>query len=245
MTKEEDILDLGNMSVADVAQTYPCALEILNRYNLDYCCGGKVPFKEACEKAGEDPVNIWNEVARQNEQIDSTLNFDSWSMPLLVDFIIQHHHQYVKKAIPRIRALLDKVCEVHREDSPFLLDVRNLFDELAEELLEHMPKEEKILFPAALNLIRNVDQVEQLHSAVRLEAPIGVMEHEHDEAGRLIKSIRTLTSNYTPPDYACPTFKAAYAMLDQFDADLRQHIHLENNILFPKILIAQAKFNNR
>lgn len=233
----EDQLEMANATVADVALNFPDALEILNRYNLDYCCGGRKLFVEVCEKAGLDAESIWREIHRSAAmpQRGSQIRFETWDPPLLIDFIVQHHHKYVRESIPMIKELLDKICDVHQEDSPFLLAVRDRFGRLAEELLDHMPKEEEILFPAARQLFGS----DQGAIPFRLEAPIGVMEHEHEEAGRLIKGIRALTDNYTPPGFACPSYKITYIMLNQFDRDLMQHIHLENNILFPKIMEAQ------
>ncbi len=154
MTIIEDQLDMANVTVADVALTFPDALEILNRYNLDYCCGGGKPFVEVCEKAGLDAELIWREIqlATTSRGADNRMRFDSWDPALLIDFIEQHHHKYVRESIPVIQELLDKVCEVHVADSPFLLAVRDRFARLAEELLDHIPKEEQILFPAARKL---------------------------------------------------------------------------------------------
>ena len=128
-----------------------------------------------------------------------------------------------------------------KEDSPFLPAVRDRFNRLAEELLDHLPKEEEILFPAARKLFHaSASARDKGGIPLHLDAPIAVMEHEHEEAGKLIKGIRALTDNYTPPGFACPTYKITYVMLNQFDKDLMQHIHLENNILFPKIIAAQG-----
>jgi regulator of cell morphogenesis and NO signaling len=240
MTIVEDTQDMMNMTVADVALTFPQALEILNRYNLDYCCGGKKPFVEVCKKAGLDAEIIWQELMllRANSSADSRMRFDTWNAPLLIDFILQHHHNYVRESIPYIQELLNKICLVHESDSPYLLSVRDDFNKLAVELLEHLPKEEEILFPA----IRRLFNRQNAGISSSLEVPIGVMELEHENAGVLIKSIRSLTDNYNPPAHACTTFRMAYNMLDQFDKDLMQHIHLENNILFPKVNLAQEQF---
>lgn len=235
----EEKLDMAELSVADVALAFPQALEILNRYNLDYCCGGKKPFVKVCENAGLNAELIWQEIqlAVVNQGGDMRMRFDSWDAPLLIDFIVQHHHQYVREAIPQIQALLDKVCNAHGEDSPFLLTVRDKFNSLAVELLNHLPKEEEIVFPAIRKLAQQgVAQFEATVEQNQLKAPIVIMEDEHEIAGDLIKSIRSLTSHYTPPVFACPTFKITYIMLNQFDKDLMQHIHLENNILFPKVI---------
>jgi regulator of cell morphogenesis and NO signaling len=246
MTITDDQL-LENITVAEVALNFPQALEILQRHNLDYCCGGKKPFVKVCEQAGLDAEAIWQELqtAKTNHGTDKRMRFDTWEAPLLIDFILQHHHTYVRESIPHIQELLDKVCNVHGEDSPYLLHVRENFSALAEELLDHLPKEEEVLFPAIRRLFSQQDtSCEVGLSPSNLQMPITVMEHEHESAGHLVKEIRRITDRYTPPVYACPTFKATYIMLEQFDQDLMQHIHMENNILFPKAKAAQDRKNN-
>jgi len=235
-------LDIATVTVAEVAMKFPHALEILNRYNLDYCCGGKKPFRPVCEEAGLDAESVWHEIqsAKTNRGEESRMNFGSWDPAVLIDFIEQHHHTYVRESIPMIKELLEKISEVHRDNSPFLAAVKDRFSRLAAELLDHLPKEEEILFPAARKLFKTNGSSGDSSAELHLDAPISVMEHEHEEAGRLIKGIRALTDNYTPPDFACPTYKITYTMLNQFDKDLMQHIHLENNILFPKIIEAQG-----
>jgi regulator of cell morphogenesis and NO signaling len=152
---------------------------------------------------------------------------------LLVDFIIQNHHSYVTDAIPELKALLDKVCAAHGNDSLELLNIREDFQDLAEELSSHMQKEEFVLFPAIKRLESQHHADHPLAGAI--QSPIAAMEHEHTLAGDLIKHIRTLSNNYTPPDFACPTYRIAYKKLQEFDNDLMRHIHLENNILFQRM----------
>jgi regulator of cell morphogenesis and NO signaling len=237
MILTDEQTDMSKFSMSEVVLTFPGALEIVKKYNLDFCCGGKKPFSEVCTKAGADPDLVWREImeARSNRRTDSALNFASWDVPKLIDFILEHHHTYVRSSIPQIKQLLEKVCSVHGEDSPNLFSVSEDFDDLADELMAHMPKEEEFLFPAMKRIFDpNRDYQNVSLAQADLEMPIEVMEHEHDRAGDLIKSIRALTHGYTPPSYACPTFKMTYVMLNQFDDDLMQHIHIENNVLFPK-----------
>ncbi|HEY3406318.1 MAG TPA: iron-sulfur cluster repair di-iron protein [Ohtaekwangia sp.] len=234
----DEQLDMASVTVADIALTFPYSLEILNRYNLDYCCSGKKNFVDACDKAGLPVEKIWREIllSKSNVSGDNRVRFDTWEVPLLIDFIIQHHHRYVRESIPQIQELLDKVCSVHGEDSPVLYLIRSDFSELAEELLQHLPKEEQVLFPAIRRIFdRNSPSCYISPIPEHLGGPIAVMEHEHDRAGQLIKSIRKSSENYTPPAYACPTFQLTYKMLREFETDLLQHIHLENNILFAKV----------
>lgn len=243
MITTEEQVDRTTMSMAAVALRFPEALGVLQKYNLDYCCGGKKSFIDVCTKAGIDPALVWQEIitVSSNHGSDARMNFNTWEVPLIIDFILQHHHAYVRSAIPQIQELLDKVCDVHGNDTPDVYKVRKDFIELAKELMDHMPKEENVLFPAMRTLFETKSSALDFNEEkAHLKMPVKMMEHEHEIAGELIKSIRNLTSNYTPPTYACPTFKMAYLKLKAFEIDLLQHIHLENNILFPKVMLASA-----
>jgi len=237
MVATDETLDMTTLTVADIALKFPNAVEILNRYNLDFCCNGKKLFVEVCEKTKLDAHQIWREVLEQRSMLgaDNRMRFDTWEPALLIEFIIQHHHQFVRQAIPSIRELLNKVCKVHGHDAPELLTIRREFDELADELLDHLVKEEGVVFPAIKNLAAL--QLTESNVAKGLQIPIDVLMDDHTHAGDLIKSIRSRTKKYSPPAYACPTFQLTYKMLQEFDSDLMQHIHLENNVLFPKVLV--------
>jgi regulator of cell morphogenesis and NO signaling len=233
MTTTDSTFDFSTCTVADLALQFPQAIGIFNTYYLDYCCHGKTPFMQACADAGLNPHKIWQEImeTKFNQGPESKMRFETWDATLLIDYITQHHHTYVRESIPQIMELLNKISDVHGQDSPYVLTVRDTFNALAEELLNHLPKEEEILFPAIRRLLESSTPKSV---AASIQFPISVMEHEHDSAGDLIKSLRSLTSQYTPPASACPTFQYTYKMLKEFDEDLMQHIHLENNILFPK-----------
>lgn len=215
----------SGLTVGEVVLTYPNAFNVLIRYNIDFCCGGKRSLKEACEKAGLNTDTIWDEIVHGIPSGNSHfIRFNTWDAPLLIDYVLQNHHAYVRKSIPQLQELLDKVCSVHGEDHIELIEVRDDFNDLADELLTHMQKEETILFPTIKGGFQN-------GSSLALE-PINVMREEHERAGDLMKSIRQLTNHYTIPPDACPTYKLTYKKLEEFDQDLMQHIHLENNVLF-------------
>lgn len=224
----------GNQpTVAELAIVEPGALAVFTKYNIDYCCGGHRSITEACERIGLDPAKILAEI-RQSSGTDPghALRPEKWSSTFLVDFIAENHHTFVRRAIPELEALLEKVCERHGNDNPELLEIKEFFQQLSEELTSHMEKEERVLFPAIVRL----DQAKmEKHPMERIiQAPISAMEDEHQLAGDLTKQIRSLSNNYTPPDYACPTFQVTYRKLKEFDDDLMRHIHLENNILFER-----------
>lgn len=224
------MMELSESSVADVAVQYPRALTIFYKYDIDYCCGGKRSFRETCEGKGLNADMILEEIVHSKSQANSALlRVGSWDSAFLVDFIIQNHHAFVKEAVPQLQELLDKVCSVHGEDHIELPEIRDDFNDLANELLTHMNKEEKLLFPAIKN------RAQRDVSYVSLDWPISVMEEEHQVAGDLMKSIRQLTKQYTIPRDACPTLQLTYKKLEEFDHDLMQHIHLENNVLFERL----------
>ncbi len=222
-----------SMTVAEMAVSYPAALSVFTKYNIDYCCGGNRSLEDACIRIGLNPDRIRQEIASAPAQQSAVpARAEQWSASLLADYIVQNHHEYVKNAIPEISALLEKVCAAHGEDSIELLNIQQDFADLAEELLNHMDKEEIALFPAIKRLEA---QGSGDHPLVEtLKAPIAMMEHEHNVAGDLMKSIRNLSHNYTVPEFACPTYRVTYQKLKEFDDDLMTHVHLENNILFRK-----------
>jgi regulator of cell morphogenesis and NO signaling len=227
-------MQLDTMTVAQIAVEHPEALQVFNKYDIDYCCGGERNFKDACVRIGLEPAKISQEISQLSAGTFSTpFRIDSWSSSLLVDYIIQNHHAYVRKAIPEIQALLAKVVDAHGADDRELPHIQKDFSDLAEELLEHMHKEEYILFPAIKRLEQGRDLEHLL--ALTIQVPIGSMEHEHESAGKILKAIRSRSNNYTPPDFACPTFRITYKKLEEFERDLMTHIHLENNILFERM----------
>lgn len=232
-----ETIDYSTISVAEVALQHPGAVNILNKYSIDFCCGGKLSFREACERAGLDPDDVMGELTRvQAYNMPGTIRFDTWDTALLVEFIVQHHHSYVQRTIPQLTELINRVLSVHGDNRPELASLKESFEALAEELLQHMEKEEIVLFPAIHRLFsESLVPVASTPVPANIEAPMRVMEDEHTHAGDLIKIIRSITNNYTPPETACPTFRVTYRRLQEFDQDLMQHIHLENNVLFPKV----------
>lgn len=231
MSTYEDITD--SMTVAEMAVAHPAALSVFNRHNIDYCCGGNRNLEDACIRIGLNPEKIRQEILdAPSGNSGIPVRAEQWSASLLADYIVQNHHAYVRNVIPEIEALLEKVCAAHGEDSIELLNIQQDFSDLAEELLSHMEKEEVALFPAIKRLEAQSTPNHPL--ADQLRAPITMMEHEHVIAGDLIKSIRSLSHNYTVPEFACPTYRVTYQKLKEFDNDLMAHVHLENNILFRK-----------
>jgi len=221
------------LTVAQLAVDRPGALSVFTKYNIDYCCGGHRSLEEACQRVGLDPEKIRAEIQQTSpSDAGQVLRPETWAAGFLVDFIVENHHAFVRKAIPELEALLDKVCERHGHDATELLAIHEVFSDLSEELIQHMEKEELVLFPAIKRLDMEQDDRHPLGKFI--QAPIVAMEEEHQAAGELVKLLRTLSDNYTPPEFACPTFRVTFQRLKEFDEDLMKHIHLENNILFER-----------
>lgn len=233
-TYMNNTLEGNPQTVAQLAISHPGALAVFTKYNIDYCCGGHRSLEDACRRVGLDPEKIKAEIFQSAAgETSQTIRPENWSSTFLVDYIIQNHHSYVKEAIPEVQAFLDKVCDAHGNDCIELLQIRENFLDLSEELTSHMEKEEVVLFPAIKRLDSKNSEDHPLTSS--MQGPVGEMEHEHVIAGDLVKQIRALSGNYTPPDFACPTFRITYKKLQEFDNDLMKHIHLENNILFERV----------
>lgn len=236
MEKSVQPISLSAATIADVALIYPHSMAILDRHHLDYCCDGKQSFVQACQARKINAENIWEEIQETIPEHASAIHFEEWKTKQLIDFILEHHHRFIRQSIPEVSSLLDTVCSIHREDDLAVQSVRDDFDDLAAELKDHLAKEESVLFPAIRRILdpdTNISGRPSLDS--NISVLIGAMEQDHRFAGELLNSMRTMTRSYTPPEYACPTYRAAYQLLQDIDTDLVQHIHLENNILFPRV----------
>ena len=234
-------------TVAELAVEIPGAPRIFEQLGIDYCCGGGKSLQEACAQA-HLPVD---EVLRSLELGESSAasrapelpDFRQTSLQDLIDHILGKHHVYVRQELPRIQQLLTKVMARHGANHPELAITQRLFVQVSEELMSHMMKEEMILFPyiteleAAMNLGRPAPQP----AFGSVKNPVRMMEMEHEEAGNAFRQMAAASNHYTPPEDACDSYKALYAALKEFEADLHQHIHLENNILFPRAVMLEEK----
>ncbi len=227
--------DAIHQSLGELVVSMPAAKQVFSKYDLDYCCGGNRSLEEACIQKGLQPLEILSEISKDTSVTGNfPLHVQSWSTGFLIDFIVENYHRYIRQSSPEILPLLEKVCLVHAEEYPYLLKVREAFAELSDELMSHMQKEELILFPALRDREEEGDasmnpMVSMIHH------PVAAMEDEHEMAGNYLKTIRTLTNDYTAPADACPTFLLTYQKLSEFDVELINHIHLENNVLFKRV----------
>lgn len=229
--------NLRNKTVGEIVKLDFRAADVFSSYGIDFCCGGKISVADACAASGADESKVTGELeALQYRTGAAAHDFDSWNIGFLTDYIINTHHQYVSKAIPQILPLAQKVADVHGEHHPEVVVVNELFNELADELLSHMQKEEQILFPYIKKLVASEAAGGCNNDACfgSVASPISVMEAEHENAGTILKQLYNLSDGYTAPEDACNTFRVLYGKLKEFEDDLHIHIHLENNILFPK-----------
>jgi regulator of cell morphogenesis and NO signaling len=219
---------------------------LFSKYGIDFCCNGNRSIEEACEKKGVKPTELLQEIEGVlSSKSDSSIDFNSWPIDLLADYIEKTHHRYVVEKTPVLLQFLDKLSRVHGANHPELLEINKLFKGCAEELAQHMKKEELILFPFIKKMVNATltdEMIAQPHFGT-VENPIAMMMHEHDAEGERFRKIATLTSNYTPPADACNTYKVTFAMLQEFEQDLHKHIHLENNILFTKATKLEKEFS--
>ncbi|MBV8126233.1 MAG: iron-sulfur cluster repair di-iron protein [Planctomycetaceae bacterium] len=209
---------------------------VFERLGIDYCCHGATPLEKACAERSLDVDHVLAEIAESdqrgvNEDVDRV---DYSAMPAgdLADQIVATHHVYLRRELPRLSELIDKVVAAHSSNHPELIEVRQTFAALRQELEMHLMKEERVLFPLVKQLEAALEPF-SIHCGT-VENPIRVMEHEHDSAGSALQRIRELTSNYRAPDDGCASFTALYDGLSCLESDLHLHIHKENNILFPR-----------
>ncbi len=226
------------MTVAEIVTDKIEAGDVFKQYDIDFCCGGNVKLSDVCEEKKLDIDAVVTAIEQSSSTVFSTHDYNTWDLDFLADFVINTHHKFVEKESPVLLQYSEKVAQVHGHSHPEVIRINELAHALVDELLAHMQKEEIILFPT----IKEIAIATKNNSAYTpppfgtIQNPISVMEAEHDGAGDIIKEIKVLTNNFTAPEDACNTFKALYAKLEAYQNDLFQHIHIENNILFPKAI---------
>jgi regulator of cell morphogenesis and NO signaling len=233
------ILDITQRCIGDIVTGDARAAIVFERFGLEFCCGGRRTLAEACESAGVFAEVVIADLAALGEPDATDKTPDEWrELDVLAQFILTAHHEYVKSSMPIILQWLDRLVDRHGPGHPELAKVRTEFRDLAEELSGHLMKEEMILVPYVEQIVRAAKTGSHLPSGrfSSVLGPVSMMEEEHEHAGQSLVRLRALTNDYTAPENACPTYRACYAEMLRFDRDLRRHIHLENNILFPGAL---------
>lgn len=218
---------------------------VFTKFGIDFCCKGGRTIDEACEKKGINPSEVLKEVEAVLEvKNDGGVDFNSWPLDLLAEYIEKTHHKYVEEKTQVLLQFLDKLCKVHGSQHLELFEINELFVESSRDLAVHMKKEELILFPFVKKMAGShlSGQPVAMPPFGTVENPIAMMKEEHENEGERFRRIAELSNNYTPPADACNTYKVTFAMLDEFERDLHKHIHLENNILFPKAVALENEF---
>jgi regulator of cell morphogenesis and NO signaling len=215
-------------TVGELVAERPARSRIFEELGIDYCCGGKLSLAEACARKGLDPDEVSRRLAA-TEVAESETDWRAAPLAALADHIVSTHHAFLRRELPRLRGLLAKLARVHGDRHPELRDALAVFGPFADELTEHMMKEERVLFP----LITGLESGRVPRTPFVLQ-PIAVMEAEHDDAGRALAEMRRLTGGYALPADGCGTYRAAMAGLAELEADMHEHVHKENSILFPR-----------
>jgi regulator of cell morphogenesis and NO signaling len=227
-----------NQTVREITVENPAAVRIFESFGIDYCCGGRQPLKDACIAAGVPLEDVLQRLSA-TPPTAAPEDVDHWreaNLRALSGHIVERHHGYIRRETPRLQELFQKVRSRHDEGHPELQDMERMFSAMTEELRAHMFKEEQVLFP----YIQRIEAAfEESRPAPRppfgtVANPIAMMMAEHDDAGELLKRMRSASRGYTLPEGACPTYEALYRGLGEYEQDLHLHVHLENNILFPR-----------
>jgi regulator of cell morphogenesis and NO signaling len=232
MTLETD------QTVREIAISHPGAVRVFESLGIDYCCGGRKPLVEACRLANVPLAEALRLLAAAGEQPPPEENWTESSLGALAGHIVERHHGYVRREAARLIPMLEKVVSKHGAAHPELKQIQGLFGAMVDELFTHMMKEENVLFPYLVRMEAEVREGPTPPPAMfgSIEMPISRMLADHDDAGDLAKRIRTASSDFRPPEDACPTYRGLYQGLEEFERDLHHHVHLENNILFPRAL---------
>jgi regulator of cell morphogenesis and NO signaling len=225
-------------TIREIAIQQPSSLRVFERFGIDYCCGGSRPLAQACEEMSIDPQALL-QALEQAAAAGGPAGRDWTKEPLeaICNHIVEKHHALIRTEVPRLQSLAQKVVSRHGAVHPELKEIQELVESLGEELLQHIQKEERMLFPLITELERGSGGGSRPHGCFgSIRNPIRVMLAEHDSSGSALERMRSLSRDFTPPENAFPTYRGFYQALSELKEDLHQHIHLENNILFPRAI---------
>ena len=209
------------------------AAEVFKKAGIDFCCGGSQSLEDACRDKKLDVAEIESELSKlENSEPGSSYKFNEWKLDFLCDYIVNTHHQTVMNLLPELTFYTQKIAEVHGDNHPELPEIANIFAQVDTELRQHLRNEEEVLFPA----IREVLKTNSAESKATIISEITRMTGEHEFAGGAMDKINELSHRYAVPEDGCNTYRVAYKLLEQFEDDLHIHVHLENNILYPKAM---------
>ncbi len=229
--------NLKQMTVGEIVAEDYRASQVFRSKGLDFCCGGGKSLEDACSSKNIDIEQVVEELSLLQHTISAEPNYNEWGLDFLVDYIEQNHHRFVRKMLPEIYFYAEKVAGRHGVNHPELLEIVSVVRELGAELDDHLTKEETGVFPAIKELVRNHEKIQIGQNTME------TLEDEHETAGELMARIEKLTNGFTPPEGACASYQILFKNLEAFSADLHKHVHLENNILFPKALALENRIN--
>jgi len=226
-------IELEKLSVGEIVANDFRTSSIFKKAGIDFCCGGKQSFSDACNEKSINPVQLENEILKiTKEPVNEFVNFKNWDVVFLSDYIVNTHHKFVLKNLPDLVFYTQKIANVHGDHHPELVEIANLFRKINAELLQHLKNEEEVLFPA----IKEAVHTNSPKAKETIVSEIARMTDEHEFAGGAMDDINVITKGYQVPEDGCNTYRVAFKMLEQFEDDLHTHVHLENNILYPKAL---------
>jgi regulator of cell morphogenesis and NO signaling len=221
---------LGQIAAKDLRKA-----EVFKKYGLDFCCGGKKTVREACAEKGIDATRVEQELQHPEKLESADRNaYNEWSLGFLTDFIVNNHHGYIRKNLPELWTYAKKVARVHGADHPELLSIEQQVEEIHDSLQDHIEEEERVLFPYVKSMAATAGT--KGTGGQKLKELLGDLEKEHAAIGKAFDKIRRLSKNYQVPEDGCSSYRMLYTMLPDFEEDLHRHIHLENNILFPRAM---------
>jgi regulator of cell morphogenesis and NO signaling len=226
-------------TVREIALESPASIRVFEKFGIDYCCGGRKPLADACRENNLEMDSVLRALESMSAGPSAAeVNWGATSLTRLIEHIVSTHHVYVKQELPRLIMLAEKVVARHGATTPHLFVIQATVAELNAELTHHLGKEETVLFPYIVALEEALEAGDARPPSCfgTVENPIAMMTQEHDAAGALLANLRKLSNGFTPPEGACPTYLAFFTGLREFEQDLHQHIHLENNILFPRAI---------
>lgn len=220
-----------------VAEDYRAA-KVFEHHKIDFCCSGGRSLDEVVREKGLDTEKIIEEIKQAKAGSEAAVDFESWPLDLLADYIVKTHHRFSEKQISLLKPYLEKVCRVHGDRHPELLEIQRVFNEIAGEIAAHTKKEEIMVFPFIKRLAeaKAHQRPYEKPRGKSVEDPVNMLRHEHDNQGAAFRKIAAISNDYTPPEDACNTYRVTFGLLEELEQDLHKHIHLENNILFPKAL---------
>ena len=226
--------NLESRKIGDIVTDNFKAAEIFKKYGIDFCCGGNSPLEQACTEKNIDVAVLTQELMElAGQPTDTAHNFKGWDLGFLCDYIVNTHHHTVTTLLPQVLAYTRKIADVHGSHHPELLQIAILFSQISDELIPHLKNEEELLFPA----IKDVLKTGSAQSKETIKSEIARMSKEHEFAGDAMDRINKLSSGYLLPPDACNSYMVAFKLLEQFEDDLHIHVHLENNIVYPRALL--------